>query len=337
MKTFGFQWHLTDRCNLSCAHCYQGRFDGAAELPAGELEAMARRIFVGAADRPISVNLTGGEPLIFEHLVLVLELLHGFPNLEDVSIITNGTVSSTGLLERLASFPKLDCIKISLESANPDVNDRIRGRGHTARVVKNLELYKKIVKRPIVLMMTLARYNVDEIPGLVYFAQEHELSGVIFERFVPLGQGLGVRDEVMTADDWQRAVESILERAEVDADPGDLLAMRAFWLGTGPENKGELSGALCNLGDESMALMPDGTVYPCRRLPIEVGNLRRDPFDAVLEKLDEFSFPKIAPKLKGLLCGACGVEGCRGCRASTLALTGDLYGDDPQCPLVASL
>ena len=30
------QWHLTDRCNLSCAHCYQDDADGT-EMPFGEL------------------------------------------------------------------------------------------------------------------------------------------------------------------------------------------------------------------------------------------------------------------------------------------------------------
>jgi radical SAM protein with 4Fe4S-binding SPASM domain len=94
-----------------------------------------------------------------------------------------------------------------------------------------------------------------------------------------------------------------------------------------------LQGALCNLGDESMALMPDGTVYPCRRLPIAVGNVLKEPFETILPRLKRYAAPRIARDLRGSLCGMCGVKGCAGCRALARALTGDLLSDDPQCAL----
>ena len=40
-KAFGFQWHVTDRCNLRCRHCYQHRFDDGADLPLAALTAIA--------------------------------------------------------------------------------------------------------------------------------------------------------------------------------------------------------------------------------------------------------------------------------------------------------
>jgi len=29
---FGFQWHITNRCNLRCSHCYQEDYSGSNEL-----------------------------------------------------------------------------------------------------------------------------------------------------------------------------------------------------------------------------------------------------------------------------------------------------------------
>jgi hypothetical protein len=51
----------------------------------------------------------------------------------------------------------------------------------------------------------------------------------------------------------------------------------------------EVSGAFCDLGPSSMALMPDGTVYPCRRVPIAVGKLPDDGMGGILGRLGEYS------------------------------------------------
>ena len=35
-------------------------------------------------------------------------------------------------------------------------------------------------------------------------------------------------------------------------------------------------GALCSVGNNALTIMPDGTVYPCRRLSIPIGNILTD-------------------------------------------------------------
>ncbi len=58
---FYFQWHLTERCNKRCSHCYQDD-NGKNELPLSELEHILR-IMEDALikwDRIGSLSLTGG-------------------------------------------------------------------------------------------------------------------------------------------------------------------------------------------------------------------------------------------------------------------------------------
>jgi len=335
MKTFGFQWHLTNRCNMRCAHCYQEDFTSEGEQDLEILKAAAGRIFKALTDRRVSINLTGGEPLLFPFLFDLIEHLHTFPNLEEVNIITNGTVASEDFIKGIGAFPKISTLKVSLESADAGINDRIRGDGNFSLVQKNIASFHRSGKS-IVLMMTLSRLNLASLEDTVRWAWECGLDGVIVERFVPLGLGMGLANHALLPQDWKTALRTIVHVSNIGVDPETLLPFRAFWLCLGP-CANPLRGALCNLGGESMALMPDGTIYPCRRLPIAVGNILTEPFEGILKRLETYCPAEIRSRLKGVRCRTCAVEGCAGCRAIALALTGDALADDPQCPLPVRL
>jgi radical SAM protein with 4Fe4S-binding SPASM domain len=330
---FGFQWHLTDRCNLRCKHCYQDDFTPRSERSQNDLKEMANRIFHTLRDRSISINLTGGEPLLLPSLLDLVEHLHTFEHLKEIHIITNGTFAENNILTSIRRFPKIKYFKVSLESANPATHDSIRGPGNFEKVRNNIKRVQEIANRPVVLMMTLGRYNFHEIDKTVEFTKENKVDGIIFERFVPLGNGRGILDQVLDATGWRSSVEAIVRAAGLDVDFNDLLPYRAFWLWTSSKRTDPLEGAFCNLGEESMALMPDGTIYPCRRLPVPVGNILSSPFDEIHEQLKKFSVPALRQAMPHGKCKNCLISDCAGCRALSYALTNNLYADDPQCPL----
>jgi MoaA/NifB/PqqE/SkfB family radical SAM enzyme len=288
LKFFGFQWHITDRCNLRCVHCYQYSF---APLPVenlGNLKKLADRILSALPDRRISVNLTGGEPLLVPWLFELVEHLQGFENLDEIHLITNGTVTTPEVLSEIRRCSKIRYLKVSLESGIHEVNDKIRGAGNLAQVSDGILRYRRVTDKPVILMVTLGRYNLDTIEETVRYAGFVGAGGIIFERFVPLGHGRGIADQVLSTDEWARASVAIARAARAEVEPDDLSPYRAFWLWLDPEREDRFQGARCNLGDESMALMPDGTVYPCRRLPVSVGNALREPFDAILSRLRQY-------------------------------------------------
>jgi len=155
-------------------------------------------------------------------------------------------------------------------------------------------------------------------------------SEILFERFVPMGQSRPMHGAALDAKEWFRAVEEIVALAGEDVSPLELLAFRAFRLFLdGPPH---LSGALCNLGDESMALMPNGDIYPCRRYNLRVADIAEKPFAEILEILSTFNTTQRKASLNGAVCAPCPEPGCTGCRALCHAL-GDARSDDPQCAL----
>jgi len=331
---FGFQWHLTDRCNRRCRHCYQENFDyGAGEASPMQRRQLATAILKAIPDEPVSINLTGGEPLLLPDLLELMQYLETFANLADVNIITNGTIHDSELIKNLSTFSHFAMFKMSLESGDRAINDSIRGAGSLELLRQSIPLYKQLSACPVSLMMTLSRANAETIAETVEFAREAGAAGIMFERFVPLGAGQAMSEAVLTADDWYQAIVAIGQVAGLEVDPDDLAACRAFWLWLDREPEEALDAALCNLGSESMALMPDGSVFPCRRLEIPVGNLLNEPFAAIRRRLAEWDCSRIRPRLHGDICGVCQFEDCPGCRALARALTGDPLADDPQCVL----
>lgn len=303
----GIQWHITDNCNLRCAHCYQSSFSSASEVPLDRLVEVAHRIFGASLETRFILNVTGGEPFVDKRLSALIRHLAGHDNLIELNVISNGTVVAGEPLEALRESGKAGALKISLESADPGVNDGVRGSGNLARVLRNLPVLKEKSGRDVILMATLARYNAAHVPELVALAREVGARGVIFERFVPLGTGEALLEEVLTADLWERAVEEIVKAAGLDVPAGELSRFTAFEVMTdGREDA--LRGAQCELGGDSMALMPDGDVHPCRRLPVKVGNVLEEPFVEILERLKEYR------PLEG------GDPRCLGCRAIERAI-----------------
>ncbi|UCC11298.1 MAG: radical SAM protein [candidate division WOR-3 bacterium] len=326
MKTFGFQWHVTSNCNIRCRHCYQNDFTDKEDLDTRTIGRIVDTLGSTLQDRLISVNLTGGEPFLRNDFFDILEMLSGRKNVQELYIITNGTVIDQKVIDRLKVCEKLEGIKISLEGSTPEINARIRNNETFQDVLVTVERLMAH-SLPVLLMFTLGSYNYQDVLGMLELAKRLQVSGAILERFIPLGRGAGMADQYLKNTEWLKIITNCINFLDLGISPYDFLTYRALWV----DFKDEISvrGAQCNLGDESMALMPNGDVYPCRRLPVVIGNVVRDDFQAILDRLRAYraAFDRT---LNGL-CADCVVTGCIGCRALVYAMTGDIRSGDPQC------
>ncbi|MBT9151035.1 MAG: Antilisterial bacteriocin subtilosin biosynthesis protein AlbA [candidate division WS2 bacterium] len=325
-KNFSFQWHLTDLCNLRCQHCYQTVFNNQRDLSLDENLNILYDVVINLKKNgydSLSINLTGGEPLISN---LTYQLLDNITNdarfslVKEVNIITNGLFA-----ERLHPYLNnslLKKIKISLEGPTREVNDALRGIKVFDKVIANIKL---LPPEKVIFMFTLAHYNYRHLEDMVELAIKTGVKGLILERFVPLGRGKNIIEKTLNAGQWYKCLEFISQNFQMPVF--ELLPYKAFWIDL---EKKDCYGATCNLGDESMCLMPDGVVYPCRRLPEVLGNLQAESFAKVIKRLSEYRSQFDRRNLKGK-CQHCEIPECIGCRATALALEGDAFADDKQC------
>ncbi len=330
MKTqseFNFQWHITNLCNLRCKHCYQEDFSSNSDLKWLEIKSICDNIIshLQKENKSTRIDLTGGEPFLKRELFDLLDYLDESKPVRQLNIITNATVLDKKVLIKLKDYKKLGMIKVSLESLDEALCDEIRDKGVFREVISVLELLKE-ERFEVILMFTLLKKNIDEIPKILDFCYKYNLDGVILERFIPLGRGYEIKDQVLDKDDWKKTLELLLSLLPSKYDLFDLLPYRAFWIKTNKSLK--LLGARCNIGD-TLCIMPNGDTLPCRRFNLSIGNLLENS----LRDIQEHSLLKELKSkdyLKGR-CKVCQISDCIGCRAITYSLTGDYFLEDPQC------
>jgi radical SAM protein with 4Fe4S-binding SPASM domain len=159
-----------------------------------------------------------------------------------------------------------------------------------------------------------------------------------FARLVPQGRGRGV--EMLDARGYREVLLRVLDtydRLEKAGTRTIFGRKEALWnllyseldlFRPGPWDGLVHSG--CGAGSKVLTVLADGTVYPCRRLPLEVGRVPRDDFGDIffrartqIELRDVSRFEK---------CRDCRLLAfCRGCPGVALGATGDPFAPDPQC------
>ncbi len=341
---FGFQWHITDRCNLRCTHCYQEDYSGSNELGLDGLKRIADEIIktLSKWNKKGDIAITGGEPLLREEMFPLINYLESSDDIASIDILSNGTLIDESIVEQIRDLKKVRCVQISLDGAFTESNDAIRGKGTFDKVVAGVRLLRQN-GISVNIMFTLQRRNMGDIPSIIDLATAESISSLTIERFVPTGSGAKIRDELLSPEEIKRVFGYISERAEQEINRDGLTSIsrsRPLWVmcnGNATSSCGDTfndentAGGICSIGLDGLCILPDATVLPCRRLPIPIGNLKNDSLLKIWHMSDLLW--EIADKrnLKGK-CNSCEfITGCSGCRAMAYACTGDYLAEDPQC------
>ncbi|MDP2939335.1 MAG: radical SAM protein [Candidatus Omnitrophota bacterium] len=329
-KEFYLQWHITNLCNLRCLHCYQDDFSNKADLNLQDLKKVADNFLsiLSKWKKLAVINLTGGEPFLKKELFGLLEYLNSHKQVKKLGIITNATCFNKDNLSKLKEFKKIKEIKLSLEATDEELNDSIRGKGTFVKILKAIELLKQQNKFEITLMFTLFKKNLSEVSKLFNFVESKAVDGVIFERFIPLGKGRALKQELLSKEEWHKFLLSLLQFLEIPFEK-QFFSYKAFWVRF-KNGKPSLFGAPCVVADSGICIMPNGDCYPCRRFNLKIGNLLQEPFDKIYKSSKVLKDLRKRNNLKGK-CRTCLIKTCRGCRALAFALTSDYLAEDLQC------
>ena len=160
-KTFDFfiQWHLTERCNLNCRHCYQKRRK-PSEMSNSELK---------------------------QEIDGVMEMFADWEKEHDV-VLTNGSLVKAEDAAKASRLGVMD-IQVSLEGP-PEIHDAIRGSGSFDAAVKGVRLLIEAGNK-VFANMTLSGLNIARIEETTDIARKIGFSGMGFSRLVPCAEGIG--------------------------------------------------------------------------------------------------------------------------------------------------
>jgi len=340
-QTFDFfvQTHLTERCNLACTHCYQ---EGKAikEMTLPEIgKALANvsdtvREWSDTYDIPFSTsfNVTGGEPLLRKDLPEILRKIsgHGFTSY----LLTNGTLIDGENSRMLADLP-IRGVQVSVEGPEK-VHEAIRGKDTFSSAVRGVH-HLLDAGITVTLNVTLSELNADLFPDMVSLATGLGVHRLGFSRLVPYGRGSALTGKMLSTEKVREIYEAILSIAVpgLEITTGDPVAAQLRAGDTRFEPDAFPLGG-CAAGISGITLLPDGTITPCRRLAIPIGNILKDTLREVWANSGVLNALRDRNAYKGK-CRTCARwPGCRGCRAIAYAFAlsqgrDDFLEEDPQC------
>ena len=176
-------WELTYACNLQCVHCLSssGRRD-PRELTTEECETVIDEL---QRMQVFYINIGGGEPTIrkdFWHLVRYA-VDHGV----GVKFSTNGSGIDAEVAEQLAESDYVD-VQISIDGADADTNDHVRGEGSFATAVQAMEHLQAAGFEGFKISVVMTRHNIPQVDEFKAMA-DHYGAQLRLTRFRPSGRG----------------------------------------------------------------------------------------------------------------------------------------------------
>jgi radical SAM protein with 4Fe4S-binding SPASM domain len=144
-------------------------------------------------------------------------------------------------------------------------------------------------------------------------------------------------NEILPADTVKALYERIfsVNTGSPEIVTGDPVASQSLTK-TDPGDFGNVPTGGCAAGISGMTILPDGTLVPCRRLHVPIGNIRKDSLREVWAASDVLNALRDREGYKGK-CDVCNRWAqCRGCRAIVNAYSiskggHDILVEDPQC------
>jgi radical SAM protein with 4Fe4S-binding SPASM domain len=342
-------WNFTNRCNLSCRHCYQDSRTAALDNELTLQEKLDLVDQMGRASMPM-LAISGGEPTVSPHLLPVLRRARQYGM--HTTIATNGTTMTSRRAAELAEAG-LRYVEISLDSVDPARHDAFRGQeGMWQRAVAGA---KAVVATPglrLGIAMCVHQDNVDEVADMIAFAEDLGAGCFAHFNFIPVGRGLRMVHGDITPAQRERLL-ALLNAKMQEGGMGVIstapqlgrMCLAGAADGSGRvscSHAGSGSGVKarvvakylggCGAGRTYVCIEPAGDVTPCVYLPHRVmGNVRSA---GLVDIFQHNAFAEVLNDRTHRLhhCEVCAFRNyCGGCRARADAYFGQLHAGDPGC------
>jgi mycofactocin radical SAM maturase len=272
------------------------------------------------------VNIGGGEPMLRADFFEILE--YAAAHNVGVKFSTNGTFIDAAAAERLASMDYLD-IQISIDGADAQVNDLVRGEGSFAAARAAMDHLFAANFGPFKISLVVTRHNVSQLDQFKEIADSYGAQ-LRVTRLRPSGRGVDSWAELHPTQAQQRQLYYwLLDRPTV------LTGDSFFHLSALGDALPGLN--LCGAGRVVCLIDPVGDVYACPFVIHDeflAGNIRNEGgFTKVWRESDLFLSLR-EPESEGA-CTSCGsYDACQGgCMASKFFVGLELSDPDPECVL----
>jgi len=160
------QWELITACNMNCEGCRVSQ--GSSEQP--EIDIVLRSADDLIAAGVVNLEIIGGEPLMYEHLSILLKYLNGRKEIKRFAVLTNATM--TGKLQEIK--PELlsgkGILVVSINYREEQCEELIRSGEDVAMAKKSLAGWKALREFgnccPVRVNCVINSLNIADVPGI---------------------------------------------------------------------------------------------------------------------------------------------------------------------------
>lgn len=266
--------YLTNKCNLSCPHCYM--FSGQEmenELTTEEILGLIddyRNVAQGT-----NLTLSGGEPTSRVDFDLIVKAATEI-GLE-VKVLTNGTLMTPERVEKLAKY--ICSVQISIDGYSEESNALIRGKGNLQNALNAVDLFVKqgvdtaiAITPPLTVLMEHIEDYLNFTRDLLRKYQDRPLQIKFAEELI---QGRYINPSSSTNRQYYELMRKIQEQLY-----GPDYEVMAF---VNALNNNSIKDN-CMFGVLSIA--SNGDVFPCARIGdlLPLANIRTSSFKEIYEK-----------------------------------------------------
>jgi radical SAM protein with 4Fe4S-binding SPASM domain len=327
------------------------------ELNTDQAEELIRQ----AAELGVRIFVfSGGEPLMRPDLFHLIGLAKSL-NMQ-VALATNGTMLNDDFVQKIIDSG-VSRVSVSIDSHEAQAHDQFRGQvGAFDAAINGMILMRKL-GQPFQINTTVTRRNMNSLDKAVSLAEDIGAAALHLFFLVPVGCGLEIpENERITAEEYETLLhwfagkmkESSMEMRATCAPHLQRVILQTNGLSKKTEatqttghpqatghgdtighgntmGHGHKVSKGCLAGSGIVFVSSKGDVRPCGYMNLTVGNI----LDAPLEDLWHNDPNMIALRDSNSLTGHCGDCSfrfkCGGCRSRALAVSGDLFGDEPMC------
>ncbi len=322
-------FEVTQRCNHSCLHCYNVWSSQFADYPGGELDTPRTLTLLSKALDESGchhVTLTGGEPLLREDLIQILDLLHGRG--ADATLISNGhLLTEPAVMELLDRQVRL--FELPLLSHRREIHDGLCGSRGAFDAVLAAMSYLRYHRGQFVAVFVITQHNVSDLYPAIKLAFAFGARGFMLNRFNPGGRGRDNLAELLpTVDQLEESLRIANDAvAELGFPISCSIPIQPCLIDT--RAYPNLSFGFCAAGTERAyyTLDPLGNLRPCNHTSTILGNLLKESFAELTGPERMGPFVQATPPF----CAPCALRAtCQGgCKAAAQVCYGSLCAEEP--------
>ena len=341
-------WNFTNRCNLSCLHCYtKATLDSVDTLNTKNIMDALPKL---KANGVKFIIFSGGEPMTRKDIYEIAA------KCKSLGIVTY--LSTNGLYVKKSNAEKMldtfDYIGISIDGSEK-VHDAFRGlEGSFKESMRAVDLLNSYARTKVGIRFTITQDTYDDLAFIFDLLEKHKIPKVYISHLVYSGRGLDNLKMDLTKEQRIKAVNYIIDKTfeyhqndkDIEIVTGnmemDAILFYERFVEKYPEHAEEMKSRLIAWGGNSagrklLNLDAQGFVKPDPFFPMKIGNILKEDFSdiwtdkpiALLQSLR--AHPR---KLQGKCANCQYINICNGgSRSRAYAIHGNIWAEDPSCYL----